>query len=541
MTRRSPAPFTLSRRLLLGSAAAAVLTRGFGGAALAETADPAPVSGGTVTFNVGSEPPTLISATNTGAAMHITAKVVEGLLSYDTDFNPQPQLATDWEVSPDGLTYTFKLREGVSWHDGKPFTAEDVAFSILALKEEHPRARGTFANITEVEILDPHQIRIRLSHPAPYLLKALAAMEAPILPKHIFGGEKLASNPALSAPIGTGPFRFKEWVRGSHVLLTRNPDYWEAGKPYLDQIVLRFITDQGAAAAALETGEVQVSMAAISVRDIDRLQTNPALGFDSRATRYNNSILRALFNLDRPELKDVRVRHAIAHAFDKDFIVDTVYLGHAKRLDGPISPGVTAFYTPDLKRYAYDPAQAEALLDAAGFPRGADGVRFTLTIDPMDATGPHRQIADYLAQALNAVGIRSSVRTQDFAGFVKRVYTDRDFDLAIEPMSNLFDPTVGVQRLYWSKNFKPGVPFSNGAHYANPEVDRLLEAAASENDPAKRKELFTAFQNIVVEDLPAIDLVAPDAYVFWQKPVRHLTDVTLDGVSNNWANVFLAS
>lgn len=495
--------------------------------------------GGSVAFNVGAEPPTLISATNTGAAMYVTAKVVEGLLTYDTDFAPLPQLATEWSVSDDGLIYHFKLREGVKWHDGQDFDAEDVAFSILALKEEHPRGRGTFANITDVQILGSHEVNVVYSSPAPYFLRALAAMEAPILPEHIFAGQPLATNPALNAPVGTGPFRFAEWVRGSHVLLERNDDYWDRGKPFLDQVVIRFISDPAGAVAALETDEVQVTLGTVPYADIERLRANPALAFEPRGTRYNNSILRALINLDRPELQDQRVRQAIAHAIDKDFIVQTIYLGHARRLDSPVSPDVAEFHAADLPTHAFDLARAEALLDEAGLPRQADGIRFALHIDPMQASGPHRQIADYLAQSLAAVGIRASVRTQDFPGFVKRVYTDRDFDIAIEPMSNLFDPTVGVQRLYWSKNFRVGVPFSNGANYRNPQVDALLEQAASENDPAQRRAHFIRFQQIVAEELPAIDLVVPDAFAIYRADLRNLSDLTLDGVSGNWADVYV--
>lgn len=135
-------------------------------------------------------------------------------------------------------------------------------------------------------------------------------------------------------------------------------------------------------------------------------------------------------------------------------------------------------------------------------------------------------------QALAKVGIKAELRTQDFATFVKRIFTDRDFDIAIEGMSNLYDPTVGIQRLYWSKNFKPGVPFTNGSRYINPDVDRLLEAAAVESDPKKRLQLFNEFQTLVVKDLPTLDIVTPSVITVYDKRVKNLKT----GVEDLWSN-----
>ncbi len=492
-----------------------------------------PTRGGSVSINIGTEPPVLVLiAHSAGAAYYISGKATESLLTYDRDFNPQPLLATEWTVSDDGLRYWFKLRQGVRWHDGKDFTAEDVAFSILALKENHPRGRATFAHVRQANVLNSHEVELILSKPAPYLLTAFASFEAPIVPKHLYEGTKIAENPHNVAPVGTGPYKFVEWVRGSHALFTRNEDYWGSPKPYLDQIIFRFIIDPAAAVAAIETGEVQVSTANLPLTDIERLKANPNLVVDTDPAPYSPSIARAEFNLENKYLADIKVRHAIAHAVDKDFIVNTVYLGYATRLDGPVSPDLVKFYTPDLPKYEFDPAKAEKLLDEAGYARGADGFRFKLFIDPTQPSGPPKQTAEYIAQALAKVGIKVELRTQDFATFVKRVFTDRDFDIAIEGMSNLYDPTVGVQRLYWSKNFKPGVPFTNGSKYSNPEVDRLLETAAVEIDPKKRLELFNVFQKLVVEDLPTLDIVTPAVITVYDKRVKNLKL----GVEHLWSN-----
>lgn len=489
--------------------------------------------GGSVSINIGTEPPVLVLiAHSAGAAYYISSKSTESLLTYDADFNPKPLLATEWKVSDDGLRYWFKLREGVHWHDGKDFTAEDVAFSIIALKENHPRGRATFASVEKANVLGSHEVELILSKPAPYLLSAFASFESPIVPKHLYEGTKIAENPRNVAPVGTGPYKFVEWVRGSHALFERNEDYWGSPKPHLDQIIFRFIIDPAAAVAAIESGEVQVSTANLPLTDLERLKANPNLVVDTAPAPYSPSIARAEFNLENKYLADIRVRHAIAHAIDKDFIVNTIYLGYATRLDGPVSPDLAKFYYPGVPKYAFDPARANALLDEAGYARGADGFRFKLFIDPTQPSGPPKQTAEYFAQALSKVGIKVELRTQDFATFVKRIFTDRDFDIAIEGMSNLYDPTVGIQRLYWSKNFKPGVPFTNGSKYVDPDVDRLLETAAVEIDPKKRLQLFNEFQTLVVKDLPTLDIVTPASITVYDKRVKNLKV----GVEDLWSN-----
>jgi peptide/nickel transport system substrate-binding protein len=172
-------------------------------------------------------------------------------------------------------------------------------------------------------------------------------------------------------------------------------------------------------------------------------------------------------------------------------------------------------------------------------PRQSNGFRFPLTIDfnPYDST--FARLAEYLRQTLRRVGIESTVRSQDFAAYVKRIYTDRDFDLDANFLGNTFDPTVGVQRLYWSRNFKKGVAFSNASHYDNPEVDRLLEAAAVENDPRTRVDYFRKFQQVVARDLPIVDLITLKQVTLYNKRVHNHT-VTADGLGGNLADVFLA-
>ena len=539
-------PFHSGRRAALLGLAGSAAGVAFGpfaslAHAAAETTAIAPRRGGRLTLLVNPEPNVLINfATTAGAEQKASPKVTEGLLSYDFNVRPQRQLATAWTISADGLQYTFKLRQGVRWHDGEPFTSKDVATSIGLLKQYHSRGRSTFANVVEVRTPDPHTALLQLSRPAPYLIYALAASESPIVPAHLYDSGDPLNNPHNIAPIGTGPFRFKSWERGSHVVLVRNPDYWDAPKPYIDELVLRFIGDPAARAVALETGELDLAGEnPVPLLDIQRLQALPHLALESRGYSYDAAQTQLQFNLDNRYLANPKVRQAIAHTIDREAILRAVWYGYGIVAPSPISPLLTQFYDPHAPTWPHDPAKANQLLDEAGLPRQSNGYRFALNVDynPYDPT--FARLADYLRQTLRGVGIEATVRSQDFGAYVKRIYTDRDFDLDANFLGNTFDPTVGVQRLYWSKNFRKGVPFSNATHYSNPEVDRLLEAAAVENDPRTRVAYFRQFQQVVGQDLPIVDLVTLKQVTIYNRRVHNHT-VTADGLDGNLADVFVA-
>ncbi|MFT4117716.1 ABC transporter substrate-binding protein [Bradyrhizobium sp.] len=499
-----------------------------------------PRRGGTLNIVIQPEPPILVSLTHTaGPTTRVNAKVTEGLVTFDLDFNPRPQLATAWQISDDGLRYRFELRRGVKWHDGKDFSSADVAYSIELLKQHHPRGRGTLSSVREVLTPDPHIAEIVLDKPAPYLLAALTASESPIVPRHVYEGSDPSTNANGRAPIGTGPFVFKEWKQGSHILLERNPNYWDPGKPYLDRIVIRFIADANARAVALETGEIHYAPdTPVPLGQIEALKANPNLVIETRGYDYQPIVYRLEFNLANPHFARPEVRRAVAHAIDREAINRVVFYGWSRDAPAAISPALKQFYNPDIPRHDFDPKKAEALLDAAGLPRGPDGTRFKVFHDYMPYSETYQQLGAYTRQALANVGIGVTLRAQDVPTWFKRTYTNRDFDFMSNGMSHSFDPTVGVQRLYWSKNFKPGVPFSNGSGYSNPEVDRLLEAAAVESDPAKRRELFRAFQVIVATDLPDINLVTGANLTIASRKLRDHT-TTIDGPSANFANVWL--
>lgn len=500
-----------------------------------------PRRGGTLTFLLETEPGALVTVTTTDNVTKVSHKISDGLLGYDFDLNPVPQLATEWSISDSGLEYTFKLREGVKWHDGRDFTSEDVAFSILLLKESHPRGRATFAPVREVRTPDPHTAVVVLDRPAPYLLHAFYADESPIVPKHRYEpGQKAHESPNATAPIGTGPFKFVEWRRGSHIVLERNPDYWDQPKPYVDRVVFRIITDASARAVAFETGEVDIGPdSTVPLSEIERIRGLPNISVEQRGYNFYAGVRRIEFNLSNPYFKHLKVRQAVAHAIDRAAIRDTIWYGIGQIIYGPISPDLPNFYTDDRPKYPYDVATAEKLLDEAGFPRDANGIRFELTHDFRPWNEGDKRTGEYLKFALGQVGIDVTVRSQDMATYVKRVYTERDFDFTSNSMTNSFDPVIGVQRLYWSKNFKPGVPFSNGSGYNNPEVDRILETAAVETDRAKRQQLYYEFQRLVATDLPDINFLSQPGFTLANKRVLgHTTGAT--GISGNLADAYIA-
>ncbi|MCL2899089.1 ABC transporter substrate-binding protein [Brenneria tiliae] len=506
-----------------------------------QAADVQPQRGGTLTLVINYEPPALVALTTVATpALSVSAKVTEGLLSYDYDLNPQPQLATAWEISPDGTRYTFHLRQGVKWHDGRDFTSADVAWSIDLLKKVHPRGSSTFANVTAIETPDPHTAVIVLSKPAPYLIKAFAAAESPIVPRHLYEGQDPLTNPHNGAPIGTGPYVFDQWVRGSHVLYKRNPHYWQPGRPYLDQLVVKFIPDAAARSLAFETNAADLGYRSpVALSDMARLKALPQLGFETKGNSYSYNVSSLQFNLDDEHFRDLRVRQAVAHAINRDIVLQVAYFGLGKVSTSPIAPGITEYHDASPSPYAFDIERANALLDEAGYRRGADGVRFKVALDYNPIAEDLRKTAEYLRSSLAKIGIGVTLRSQDLSTFVRRVYTNRDFAFTVNGHSNLFDPTVGVQRIYWSKNFRKGVPFSNASHYHNPEVDRLLETAQTENDPARRVQQFQRFQQIVGQELPDVSLVSPEFITIYNRRV-HDHSVTADGVEGNLAEVWLA-
>jgi peptide/nickel transport system substrate-binding protein len=476
--------------------------------AAAARAQDAPVPGGTLVIGIATSPGHLNPAISTGSEVHTVAdSIFSGLVALDDQAVPQPDLAVAWSVNDDATVYTFTLADDVRWHDGAPFTSADVRFTFEeVLLRYHARTRsGLEGRLERIETPDERTVVFRFREPYAPLLQQLNVTEAPILPRHVYEGVADATTAAANLrPIGTGPFRFVSYAADEQVVLERNPDYFKEGLPYLDRLVFRIVPDATTRLLALERGELDV-VAGVPASEAARLEASPDL-----TTYAPNSgpgggfcVMTLAFNLERELLADHAVRVALAHAIDRQQLVDQVLYGSGRVATGPIHSGLTAFYTDDVTRYPFDPERAARLLDEAGYPAGADGVRFAIDFLHFPAFAKYGEV---LRQNLAAVGVRLELVALDRAAFVTRVFTQRDFDTGVVSYCNNTDPAIGVARVYVSSNIGD-IPFSNAGAYANPEVDRLFAEAAALADVEARAERYRDVQQVLTDELPYLWLV----------------------------------
>jgi peptide/nickel transport system substrate-binding protein len=480
-------------------------------------------AGGTVVIGTTQVPRHFNGAVQSGLATAVPgAQIFASPLRYDDNWNPKPYLAESWEVAADGLSITLKLVKNAVFHDGHPVTSEDVAFSIMAIKANHP-FQSMLAAVDKVETPDPHTAVIRLLRPHPALLLAMSPALMPILPKHIYGdGQDLKAHPANLKPIGSGPFKLTDYKQGEYYTLEKFDRFFIAGRPKLDKIIVRIVSDQNAALVSLERGDVNILPFVTGVRDIDRLQKVPNLTVTDKGFAGIGALSWLAFNTKKKPLDDVRVRQAIAYAANRDFIINKLMGGKATPATGPIAPG-SPLEEKAVERYKYDLAKAQGLLDAAGYPKQADGARFTLTIDYIPgADEQQRNIAEYLRSQLKRAGINLEVRAaSDFPTWAQRV-SNYDFDLTMDQVFNWGDPVIGVDRTYLTSNIRKGIIWSNTQQYSNPKVDEILAAAATETSPEKRQALYFEFQKIVVADVPIYFINATPFYNAFDKGLANL-------------------
>lgn len=519
------------------------------GLLLASTAMPrfayAQASGGRLIVAADSEPKNLnpaIVASN--GVFFVASKVIEPLAeaSFEGGDGLAPRLATSWEGSEDGLSATFKLREGVTWHDGTPFTSADVAFSALELwKPLQNLGRLVFANLEAVETPDDLTAVFKFSQPTPFQLirNALPAVTS-VVAKHVFEGTDIPANPANNELIGTGPFKFAEYKPGEYYLLERNPDYWGEGQPALDEIIYRVLPDRAAAASALEAEEIHLAaFSAVPLADLARISEVEGIEVISKGYEALTYQLVVEINHRREELANLKVRQAIAHAIDKQFVVDTIFLGYAATATGPVPKNAPQFYNPEVPVYDFDVEKANALLDEAGYPRAADGVRFALKLLPAPYFNETKQFGDYLRQALAEVGINAEIVNNDSAAHQQAVYTDHVFDLAVAPPVFRGDPAISTTILVKSGT-PEGVPFSNQGGYVNAELDAIIDQANTTVDEEERTALFNEFQRLVAEDLPLINVAEWGFITVARSNVLNVSNNPRWAVSN-WADTALES
>ena len=361
-------------------------------------------SGGTLVYLVQPEPPSMASYISTSGPIGLVApKIYEGLFDYDTAGKMIPVLAESYEMSADGKTVTFKLRKGVSWHDGKPFTSADVQFSIMnVLKEVHPRGPNSFKEVSSIDTPDSHTAVFNLDNPAPYMMRAFSAYESPMVPKHHLEGQDLKGAKLGNNPVGTGPYKFVEWKKGQYIRLDKNEDYWGSDGPYLDKIVGRFVPDASTRTAAMENGEVlYAAYNAIPNIDAVRLKERDDIGVTTDGYSMINPMALIEFNTKEGPFVDAAVRRAISTAIDRQFMIDTIFFGYGKPATSALSSNFSATgLHAKMPNYPAngDIAAANKILDDAGYAKDGNGVRMKGTFDLIPYGEDWRRGGEYLKQ-----------------------------------------------------------------------------------------------------------------------------------------------
>lgn len=440
------------------------------------------------------------------AAGYVYGQIFGSLTRLDPEWTPQPYLAESWDISPDGMTMTFHLDPKAKFHDGKPVTSADVAFSLSIAQKHHRFGPQMFGPIEKVETPDQNTAVFRLSEPhAAAMLSTSVARFLPILPKHVYGdGQEYTTHPAHAMPVGSGPFKVNDASLPEYVILERFDEYLREGLPYLDQIIFRVVRDQTAIRVGLEQEDFHLAVASSTMRyrDLKKFQELDHLKID-QCCFANGSILVIDINNRRPPLDDKRVRKALRLAIDYEFIVNKLHDGWTKRPIGPIVSS-SPFADKEAGPLPTDLEEAKRLLDEAGYPAKADGTRFELSI----LHASHYRdlfvtVPEYLVPAMKRVGIKlNREQMPDRTSWSKRM-GDWDYALSMTLPGNYVDPTIGVSRVYVCDNIKH-VAYTNTSGYCNEEVDALFEKAAREPDFEKRKQLYAQVQRLLVEETPVI-------------------------------------
>ncbi|HZL27425.1 MAG TPA: ABC transporter substrate-binding protein [Acidobacteriaceae bacterium] len=467
----------------------------------------------TLRFIIESSPNNLDLRQGTDAqSERVGATIYDALVRKDEHYNLQPWLATSWE-RPDALTWIFHLRDGVRFHDGKPMTGEDVAWSMSSMIDGSliTAKGGSFAAVDRVEVRDPLTVVVHMKHPDNALLFNLS--------DGLFGVvERGAGKDEGLHPVGTGPFRFVSQVQDKEVVVERNPDYW-AGAPKIQRV--RFVVSPDTITSALELkkGSGDVLSNVLTLDMVHALRDQPNLRTE---TGPGSPVIYANFNVTDPALRDKRVRQAIACAIDKPALIRALWRGQAVPADTLLPLGHwAAADESELAQYPHDVARAIRLLDAAGLKPDAKGIRlrFTLKTSTDETT---RLEAQAMQEELRAVGIDLTIRSAEFGTFYSDI-THGAFQMYIlRWIGSNEDPDI-FRYAYATQSFPP--KGGNRGRYSNARVDALLQAASAETDQDVRRKEYVEVQQILADELPSIPLWYPNNEVLHS---TRLTGVKLD-------------
>ena len=441
------------------------------------------------------EPPHLDPTSAAAGAIDqvLYANVFEGLTRFGPDGSVQPGLAASWTISDDGLSYTFQLREGVTFHDGTTFEASDVVFSLdRARAEDSTNAqKALFAGIEGVEALGDSSVRIDLAAPQGNFLFNLAWGDAVMVAPESIGDIK-------NLPIGTGAFRFEQWRRGDQISLSRNADYW--GEPAsLEAATFKFISEPTAAYAAMLAGDIDAFYSYPAPENLAQFERDPR--FTVLSGNTEGETILAMNNQQAP-FDDIRVRKAVSHAIDRQAIIDGAMFGYGTPIGTHFAP-----HNPDYVDLtaiaAFDPALARDLLAQAGY---AEGFSTTLKLPPPSYA---RRGGEIIAAQLREVGIEAEISFLEWAQWLEQVFRGYDYGLTIVSHTEPMDINIYARPDYYFQ-------------YDNPDFQALIETLAVESDPAARSALLAQAQTTIAEDFV-------NGYLF-QLALTSVVDAKLQGI-----------
>lgn len=449
----------------------------------------------------------------------VIEQVYSGLIQFDANMNITPDLAESWTMSDDGLVYTFKIRKGVKFHNGREMTTDDVIYSLNRVKDPQGGSPRSYllTDVKSIETPDADTARITLTKPFAALLSHLDTTMA-IVPKEV-----VQQNGDLSkVMVGTGPFKFVEFVPNTHATLVRNDNYHEEGVPYLDGLIWMPIPDDPTRTANIKTATVDFADQ-IPQKDIKSLQNERGIQLASGPSTLHDYLM---LNCTRKPFTDVRVRQAIATAIDRKVMTDTILFGYGTPLDGGIIPKWHWAYA-NLHIYPKpDIAKAKQLLADAGYPNG-----FPLTISAGSNYSAQVQAAEMLKDQLKQIGIQVTPSPQEWGTYIDTVVTKKDFDAAIIGWIGAIDPDD-----WFYGRFHTGEQW-NTSGYSNPEVDKLLEQGRTTTDQAVRKPLYNQAEQIIVTESPFVFFYLYDQYEALRDSVKgymHMANNSKNTFKRTW-------
>lgn len=503
---REVAPLRLHRRALLaGSAALASVVLVPGGLGVLAAQDAAtPVSGGTLRLGVQGDPTELDPAlSNLAASILVVDLVYEGLVHDGPDLVPQPSLATSWDISDDGLTYKFSLRENVTFHHGRAFTADDVVYSLRRVMDPETGSPWvTYTDrINDIQALDPMTVEITLQSPDASFLAGLGRKGLVIVPQDI-----AESDGGLSQRmVGTGPFVFGDYVPNANVTLKKNPSYWDTGKPYLDGVDIQIIPDDTSRTTALVSGTVDL-IEQVPHKDIEIIQNADGVELVGGVA---TNLRWLVFNTRREPFDRVEVRRAIAMGIERQPIIDAAVFGFGQPLLGMYPETFWFGYQGDIPEST--PEDAAATLAELGLPD--DFLPGLLTWAQYDFLSNTSVVVQ---EQLRQMGIESEIVAEENATYIQRFY-EYDFDIAVMGASGYVDPNDFIQQ-----NFKSDEA-NNTSGYANAEMDVLIAEGLLTQDRDIRADIYQQIQELIVDDAPWINLYTSSTYEGATSQVRNFT------------------